>query len=79
MVGIDVNPQQLIDAMNEAAILEEGYLYTISPGGYITTHPNEAVLLEDFRTTWLGAYTEEIESIVAKGGAEDGNTDSCRL
>lgn len=68
VVGADIDMDIIMAAMNVGTILEDGYIYTVSPSGYIATHPNAAVHLEDFRTNWLGAYETEMEGILANGG-----------
>ena len=67
-VGVDLNMEYVIDMMNEGSILDDGYLYTLSPGGLISTHPDAGLVLQRYDTTWMGNYKAEIERVTQNGG-----------
>ncbi|MCL1807400.1 MAG: methyl-accepting chemotaxis protein, partial [Oscillospiraceae bacterium] len=60
---------ELISIMNSGSILDDGYLSVISPGGLISTHRNESMILTDYKSTWLKDYSSYIDSIREKGGS----------
>lgn len=67
-VGADIDPQNIIETMNKGKILEEGYIFTISPGGLIATHQQADLLLQPYKTTWMSAFQTEAEQILSNGG-----------
>lgn len=75
-VGADINLEDLIVAMNSGKILEDGYIYTISPGGLISTHSNSELLMVNYGTTWMKDYRTNVESVIQKGGSFSTQADS---
>lgn len=67
VVGADINMQDLINAMNAGSILDDGYLYTLSPTGLVATHSNPDLLLQHYDTTWMSGYSAEVENAIATG------------
>ncbi|GAB1476481.1 methyl-accepting chemotaxis protein [Bacillota bacterium] len=68
VVGADISIDGLMNTMNAGQILEDGYVYALSPGGLVATHRDKSLWLSDFRSTWLGDYKEDVERILANGG-----------
>ncbi|MCL1807557.1 MAG: cache domain-containing protein, partial [Oscillospiraceae bacterium] len=50
VAGIDISLEELISIMNSGSILDDGYLSVISPGGLISTHRNESMILTDYKS-----------------------------
>ena len=67
-VGADITMAIVNEAMNEATILEDGYIFTLSPNGYVATHPNQDLLLDAYEDTWLVDFKTELVDMMANGG-----------
>lgn len=67
-VGIDINLSDVIEIMNAGSILDEGYLFVLSPNGFFATHRNSNLISEDYKTTWLTDFQPEISSLLTNGG-----------
>jgi len=67
-VGADLSLQVVSDVMSEISILDDGYVFVLSPNGAIATHRNPDLLMENYSTTWMGSYSAEINAILADGG-----------
>lgn len=68
VVGADISLENVVSAMNAGSILDDGYLFIISPSGLFASHKNTDLLLADYKTTWLGNYSPEIQSVLSNGG-----------
>lgn len=68
-VGIDISLSNIVNVMNNGSILDEGYLYVLSPNGTIATHRNTDLILNSYDSTWLKDYKTEINSILTNGGS----------
>ncbi|MCL2222605.1 MAG: methyl-accepting chemotaxis protein [Oscillospiraceae bacterium] len=68
-VGLDINLNDISHVMNEVTILDDGYLFSLSPGGYFTTHSNSDLLTRHFTETWLSDYRTQIEEVLSNGGS----------
>ena len=68
VVGVDIDLNDITEVMNSGSILSDGYLFTLSPGGNITTHPNTDLLMSRYDKTWLSSYSGEVESKLKSGG-----------
>lgn len=68
-VGVDINLQSLNTAMNAGQILDEGYIYTLSPGGLISTHPTDSLILSSYQNTWMGNHKDQVETVLKNGGS----------
>ena len=51
VVGADITLQSVNDIFNAASILDDGYLFVLSPGGLVASHPNSEALLLNYRDT----------------------------
>lgn len=71
VVGADIDLQDAITIMNSGSILDDGYLFTLSPGGLTATHSNKDLLMKRYETTWLKSYSVQIEAVLANGGSFD--------
>ena len=69
VVGVDVDLQDITKVMNAGSILDDGYLFTLSPSGVITTHSNKNLLMSKYDTTWMRNYSQQVESILKNGGS----------
>ncbi len=69
VVGADIDMQLLTAAMNAGRILETGFIGTITPGGLIATYHDPALVLTDYRDSWLGNHQAAIDEILVKGGS----------
>jgi methyl-accepting chemotaxis protein len=69
VVGVDISLADVIEIMNAASILDDGYLCVFSPGGLVATHRNESMILEDYKVAWLRNYSAQIDSIRENGGS----------
>lgn len=67
-VGVDVNMENVVATMNSGSILDDGYIYSLSPGGLLATHPDSKLVLQQYDTTWMGNYKAEIERVIKNGG-----------
>ena len=67
VVGADITLQAVNDIFNAASILDDGYLFVLSPGGLVSSHPKSENLLLDYRDTWLNGYAQNVDSVLAGG------------
>ncbi|MDL2217422.1 methyl-accepting chemotaxis protein [Christensenellaceae bacterium OttesenSCG-928-M15] len=68
-VGADILLDDVVAIMNEGSILDDGYIFTLSPSGLVATHSSPDILLKHYNTTWMKGYTSEISGIVQNGGS----------
>lgn len=68
-LGADINLETVNEVMNAASILDDGYIFTLSPGGLVATHSSDSVKLSRYDTTWMASYTTEVEDIMNNGGS----------
>jgi methyl-accepting chemotaxis protein len=68
VVGMDIDLNEITNVMNSGHILEDGYLFTLSPSGIITTHSNWDLVMEPYKSTWIGNYGADIDSALKNGG-----------
>ncbi len=68
VIGADVDLSSSIATMNESSILGDGYLFTLSPSGYIATHRNPDVLLKKYDSLWISQFSNEIDNMFKNGG-----------
>ena len=68
VVGVDVNMENVVATMNSGSILDDGYIYSLSPGGLLATHPDSKLVLQQYDTTWMGNYKAEVERVIKNGG-----------
>ena len=69
VVGVDLDMDYVVATMNAGSILGDGYLYTLSPGGVLATHPDSGLVLQPYDTTWMRDYRAEVEQVVKNGGS----------
>ena len=67
-VGADLSMQAVSNVMNEISILDDGYLFVLSPNGALATHRNTELLMQSYQTTWIGGFSAQIDAILARGG-----------
>ncbi|MGL4667432.1 MAG: methyl-accepting chemotaxis protein, partial [Saezia sp.] len=68
VIGADIDLQDAMTTMNQGTILEDGYIFTLSPGGNFATHPNEDLVIQRYDTTWMKNYSTAVEKVLADGG-----------
>ncbi|MDL2248848.1 methyl-accepting chemotaxis protein [Tyzzerella sp. OttesenSCG-928-J15] len=68
VVGADIDLDEINAVMNAGSILDDGYLFTLSPTGIVTTHSNPALLSTHSNTTWVNAYQDEVLKVGKNGG-----------
>jgi len=68
-VGIDISLEAVAAFINESTILDNGYVFLLSPGGLFAAHRNNDLMLASYETTWLAGYKSEMSSLQANGGA----------
>ncbi|MCL2199960.1 MAG: methyl-accepting chemotaxis protein [Defluviitaleaceae bacterium] len=71
-VGADFSLQSVADIINRMSILDVGYLFVLSPCGHVATHRNSALLMQSYKTTWMGRFSNDVERILAGGGSFTG-------
>jgi len=69
VMGADIVLESFVGIMNAGSILEDGYLFTLSPAGLIATHRDSNWLLRSYQDTWLKEYSTEISNITSNGGS----------
>jgi methyl-accepting chemotaxis protein len=69
VVGMDISLEEIMDIMNAGSILSDGYISVIAPSGEFATHPNDGLLLQHYSSTWLGAYSNQLQSVFNNGGS----------
>ena len=67
-VGADFSLGTVASIFSNASILDDGYFFVLSPSGSVAVHSNPDLLMQSYRDTWLGAYSTEVEKLLANGG-----------
>jgi methyl-accepting chemotaxis protein len=67
--GIDVKMENVQTIMAEGSILSDGYMVVLSPDGSFATHRDASRVLENYKTTWLGAYANQVDDLLKNGGS----------
>ncbi len=68
VMGADIDMSSVLDKMKGANVLDDGYVFTLSPGGKIATHKDPNMLLQDYKSTWLSMYENEMSPLFTKWG-----------
>ncbi len=68
VVGVDINMEDIVATMNAGSILDDGYIYSLSPGGLLATHPDSSLVLQQYDITWMGNYKTDIQQVIKNGG-----------
>ena len=69
VVGIDISLDRMISIMNQASILDDGYVFVLSPGGLFASHRDESLLMEQYTTMWLNNHSDDIHRVLSEGGS----------
>ncbi len=73
VVGVDLDLSGFIETMNASSILDDGYLVTLSPGGYTATHPNpDNIMLPFTDIAWMQGYRSQFDTLFTSGGTFEG-------
>jgi methyl-accepting chemotaxis protein len=73
VVGIDLDLSEFIETMNSSHILGDGYLFVLSPGGLIATHPKQEFIMQPFGSiAWIKEYDSQFDQILKTSGNLDG-------
>jgi methyl-accepting chemotaxis protein len=67
-VGADIDMTQLISTMNSAKILDDGYIVSFSPSGFVSTHSDPKHILSHYKENWMSVFADDFESIAKDGG-----------
>ena len=68
-VGVDFAIDSLAEMLNTATVMDDGYLFSLSSEGLFSSHPNSALALTNYKDTWIGSYSAEIENTLRTGEA----------
>lgn len=68
VVGADIDLQSLIDVICNVRILEDGYIFVLSPNGNMAAHHNKDLLLNSYKTSWMNNYSGEFDNALMNGG-----------
>jgi methyl-accepting chemotaxis protein len=68
VVGADIKLDTLNQRMNTGKILDDGYIYTLSPNGAVATHSKDELLMTHYSDTWMAGVSEELEVLFQNGG-----------
>ncbi|MDR1703563.1 MAG: methyl-accepting chemotaxis protein, partial [Clostridiales bacterium] len=71
VAGVDLSLEEVSAQVNAGSILDDGYLFVVSPGGYVTTHKDESLIMDRYDSTWFGDYSSQINEILKSGGSFD--------
>ncbi len=69
VIGIDVNMDTLNKTFSDVKILDDGYVFSLSPEGFLATHPKEEYILKNYSELWIKSFDSEIKNIIANGGS----------
>ena len=69
VAGIDISLERMIATMNEASILEDGYVFVLSPSGLYASHRDTDLLMKDYKTMWLSNHSADIDWLLSEGGS----------
>ncbi|MDR2933088.1 MAG: methyl-accepting chemotaxis protein [Oscillospiraceae bacterium] len=67
-VGADIDMTGLNTIVNSGKILSDGYLFTLSPAGTISTHADPDWLMKHYTESWMKDFGDDIEYVTANGG-----------
>ncbi len=62
-VGIDIDITAIDNNINSLKVLEDGYLFVLSPSGVFASYPKKDLLLKNYRDTWLGQFERNISAL----------------
>lgn len=68
VIGVDIALDTAAEIMNSATILDDGYIFVLSPTGIVSTHSNNSLVLVDARTTWMNEFSAQIDRVGTSGG-----------
>ena len=68
VVGTDFSLGEVATVFNYATILEDGYFFVLSPNGAVAIHNDSSLIMQNYKTTWMGNYAAEVDAILANGG-----------
>ena len=69
VVGVDYNMAGIIDFMNSATILGDGFMSMVAPDGSFASDRDSAVVMQNYKNTWLSDYSASLDEILANGGS----------
>ena len=76
VLGVDLSMASMANQLNSVNIMGNGYLFSLSANGAFTSHPNSDLALTDYKSTWLGNYSAEIDGVLKQGKAFEVTADS---
>ena len=77
-LGIDFSISGIAEALNAANVMGDGFLFSLSHGGIFSSHPDSQYVQNNYNTTWMSNYLNEIEGVLKEGKpfSITANTDS---
>ncbi len=69
VVGVDVDMSKINKSMNSLKILEDGFMFVLSPDGMFATFPDESLFMTDYKKSWLNQFSADIDEIRQNGGS----------
>ncbi len=73
-VGIDVLLDDVVKIVNEASILDDGYIFILSPNGSIAAHRDRSMIYQHYSQTWMRSLTGEMATMLNNGDSFAINT-----
>lgn len=67
-VGTDIDLRKANSLINSGKILDEGYLFMLSPKGSVTTNKDSSLIMKSFGDTWLKEHSSDVQRILSSGG-----------
>ena len=68
VVGADISVETLDKIISKGKILEDGYLFAISPSGYIISHRDQNYAMKHYTEVWLSGIEPQLEYLIEHGG-----------
>ncbi len=68
VVGADISLASLTELFSKITILEDGYMFTISPNGLIATHPDNSLILKNYNEIWLNQFSGKFTELQKQWG-----------
>ncbi len=68
VVGADINMSELNQDMAQTKILDDGYIFIISPSNLIATHPDSELLLKNYQDLWINQFKGKFQKLQSEWG-----------
>ncbi len=74
VVGIDFELGTSTDLLANIKFMDDGYIFTLSPDGFIANHPNRDLILKEYRDFWVDKFEADINNLYQNGGTFSGTS-----